>query len=104
MAAPRRSMVDRIWSALGFGACSSPDPWPEQMDGFVPSYLGVTTIMVFGLTDRLRILLSGKVMAQVSIKTDVLVMRSLTATSVSVLPGHYPVLAEKEIARAEATP
>ena len=79
---------ERIWLALGFGACSNPNPWPDEMPGFAPAYVTVNTIAVLDWRDRLRVLLSGKLMVAASVKTDVMVGKAETASHVSVLPPY----------------
>lgn len=85
----RRNFIDRFWSRLGFGTCANPNPWDEEMEGFAPSYLAVNTVAVFDVWDRLKILISGKVMVAASTKTDVIVHTAISASSVSVLPPNY---------------
>lgn len=79
-----RGFWDRFWSRLGFGQCSAPTP--EDLEGFAPSYLTIGTRIQFGWPDRVRVLVSGKVMVDINTKTDVLVGRCESVSSASVLP------------------
>lgn len=88
-AADPRSFIDRLWTRLGFGECANPDPWPEEMEGFAESHLCINTISHFDFWDRLKILISGKVMVAASTKTDVTVHQAISASSVSVLPPNW---------------
>ncbi len=82
----RLNWRQRLWRQLGFGTCGSPDPWPEDLEGFYRGYMSMGVFAAWDWRDRLRILISGKTMANVSIKTNVRVDRIESATNCSVLP------------------
>lgn len=81
----------QIWQLLGFGECSNPNPWPDEMEGMAPAYLATNTLIHLDFWDRLRILLSGKAMVAASTKTDVIVKRAVSASNTSVLSPTYKI-------------
>jgi hypothetical protein len=81
------SRRDRFWSWLGFGECRAPRPeQDEQAPGFAPSWFIVGTRASLDWKDRIRLLISGKLMVEQAIKTDVPIARSRSTSAISVLP------------------
>ena len=80
-----------IWQRLGFGACAVPNMDDLEDSGLAPAHLSTNTTAVFDWRDRLRILVSGKVMVETAVKTDVIVKVMICRSSVSVLPPDWPV-------------
>lgn len=76
-----------FWQRLGFGECS--EHWMEDVEGYAPAYLATSTITFLDWRDRLRVLISGKVMTASATKTDVVVARATTKSRFSVLPPNY---------------
>ena len=81
-----RPWHERLWQRLGFGWCSAGDPWPEVEHGFSKRRLTVNTHVHLCWPDRLRLLLSGRLLVAVVVRTDVPVARSQAASKTSVLP------------------
>ena len=81
-----------LWQRLGFGTCSTPDMDDlEDVEGFAPAYLESVNISVLDWRDRLRVLVSGKVMVVIAAKTDVVVRRAMSRGKISVLPPNHPL-------------
>ena len=81
-----------LWQRLGFGTCLPPNMDDlEDAEGFAPAYLETGVINVLDRWDRLRVLISGKVLVVVATKTDVIVKRAVSRSNVSILPPDYPV-------------
>lgn len=80
-----------IWRALGFGTCVAPRM--EEFDEdtrFAPARFQTDTIIVLDWKDRLRVLVSGKVMCTVSTKTAVAVPPgAISHSAISVLPPYF---------------
>ena len=75
------------WERLGFGECHAPRPdIPEDDPEFAASVLIVTTRVHLDWKNRLRMLISGDLMVDHAIKTDVPVGRSQATSAISVLP------------------
>ena len=89
MARSPRSFSDRLWSRLGFGMCHVPAP--EDTEGFAPSYIVTGVISQLDWRDRIRALVSGKIMVETHTKTDVIVGKMESVSRISVLPPNYPV-------------
>jgi hypothetical protein len=76
-----------IWNRLGFCSCSAPCPDADEFaEGWAPSWLMVETRVHLGWKDRLRVLISGNLMTDCAVKTDVPIARSRATSVVSVLP------------------
>lgn len=89
MQAAKMTRWERLWKRLGFGRCKA--YWPEDIEGYAPAWLGCDVYATFDWKDRLRILISGRVMVSCAIKTDVGVTKSQVRTSISVMrPGDEP--------------
>ncbi len=76
-----------LWRLLGFGRCVG--GWPEDdLPGmvFANGHLDISTVLVLGWRHRLRVLVSGKIMLEQAVKTDVLPKRSKVRSVWSVLP------------------
>jgi hypothetical protein len=79
----------RVWQFLGF--CRQYDDdlfeWRNaEGDGFAPSAFHTETHCILGWKDRLRVLVTGHVAVDVWSKTDVIVGRAVSRSSVAVLP------------------
>jgi len=81
-----------IWHRLGYGSRRASrfddlDDSPEWAPGHV-----VTEVRAYlDWRDRLRLLVSGRLMVEVTMKTDAPVMRSLSSSAIGVMPprkGH----------------
>lgn len=77
-----------IWNRLGFGTCDSrleDNDFPDMAEAFIS-----TNVLVhFDIIDRLRILLSGKVMVAIATKTSVICEKAISTSNTSVLPPTY---------------
>jgi hypothetical protein len=85
-----------LWRWLGFGTCharfADDDPLNPEINPkspFVPSYMMTETVAVLDWKDRLRILVSGKLMVSVATRTDVIVFKCQSVSKVSVVPPNY---------------
>jgi len=78
-----------IWSHLGFGTCSAFFEDDDEDDGFAPGSLLTETFGHFDWRDRLRVLVSGKIMISARTKTDVPVDTAVTVSKVSILPPSW---------------
>lgn len=84
-----------IWQRLGFKQVRCTAFVDDDDPMFAPGYMLLETACVFDWKDRLRILVSGKVMISQSIRTDNHVIARKTASVVGVLPPDYEVVADK---------
>lgn len=76
-----------VWERLGFKGAYVPRPdADEQVPGYAPSWIICETFAYLDWRDRLRVLLSGRFMVQVALKTDVEVRRHSASSAVGVLP------------------
>ena len=82
----KRSLSESFWSFLGFRHPKYLDMDDLDIPGWAPGYFETTTLCVFDWRDRLRVLVSGRVIVQCKSKTDVAVERGITRSTVSVLP------------------
>ena len=89
----RPTIGERLTRWLGFGQArvQPPDDWTDDTESavFAPGYLISETRILFDWKDRIRILISGKAMVSMATRTDVLVSRSESISSCSVLPPWY---------------
>ena len=90
-----RSLMDRVWSRLGFGH-PHVEP-PEELDGWAASYMVTGTVIVADWYDRIRFLVSGKAEVRIQTKTDVIVSRMQSASAFSVLPPNFPDRAARPV-------
>ncbi len=67
-----------IWQRLGFGTCLAPDVEPPR--------LATRIILVLDWRDRLRVLLSGRIMVAVGVEIDEPVRAKASLSRMSVLP------------------
>lgn len=81
-----------FWRWLGFGACrarfADDDPNdPEINPGspYAPGYMMVETVNVLDWRDRLRVLVSGRVMVSIAVRTDKVITKSISVGACSVL-------------------
>ena len=80
-----------IWERLGFGACLAPRPdADEHAEGFEPSWIVCTTHVHLDWRDRLRVLVSGHLMVDLALKTDVPVKRHSASSVMGVMPPSEP--------------
>lgn len=81
-----------IWQRLGFGTAHAPRPDEDELlEGFAPSWFIVGCYARLSWRARLRVLVSGNLMVETAVKTDVTVSRSLARSAISVLPpGRLP--------------
>lgn len=84
----RRSLWDRFWRRLGFGAVFVPAPEDDAAigEGFAPGRLVVRVVTVLDWRDRLRLLVSGRLFSFVSVQTDKIVVRARSEAKTGVLP------------------
>lgn len=83
----RQPLRDRIAQSLGFGRCSSPrfDEIADDDPNWAAARLRVSTIVNLDWLDRLRLLIGGRLLVEASVKTDVIVRRSMARSNVGVL-------------------
>lgn len=75
-----------IWQRLGFGECRAPRPDDEEhLEGYAPSWFMVVTRAHLDWKDRLRLLVTGNLMVECALKTDVAIGKSKASTAVSIL-------------------
>ena len=76
-----------LWERMGFGTCRAPRPSEmEEAEGWAESWFIVVTRAHLDWKDRLRLLISGNLMIDHAIKTDVPIGRSQATSAISVLP------------------
>jgi len=82
-----------LWHRLGFGEPAYPrfDDIPDDHPLYAPAFLATTSIVHLDWRDRLRALVSGRVMVRVSSKTDVTIRRVLSRAKTAVLPPSWPL-------------
>lgn len=90
-AADRRSWVDRFWSRLGFGRAHAERP--EDLEGFAPSYMITGVVAKLDWLDRCRAFISGKISVEIATKTDVVVGKMDSVSSLTVLPPNFLIKA-----------
>ena len=78
-----------LWDLLGFGTCSASRPEGDD-DTWAPGWFTVQTFSHLGFAARLRVLVSGNLMTESAIKTDVVINKARTASAMSVLPPGNP--------------
>jgi len=61
-------------------------PIPEDTEGFAPSYMVTGCVCQLDWADRLRVLVSGRLHVEIQTKTDVVVRRAQSQSTVCVLP------------------
>ena len=79
-----------IWNRLGFHSCAAyldDKDYPDMAN----AYIDTDVYAHLSWMDRIRILISGKVMVSLATKTNVIVERALSASKISVLPPNYPL-------------
>lgn len=87
---PRFSWI-KFWRALGFRLAHVvrwDHPWDEAK-GFAPGWMVIDLYIDLDWRDRLRALISGKMMVQCAHKTDKPVSTCFTLSDVKVLPPNY---------------
>lgn len=81
------SCWERLWWRLGFRECHA--YFDEEIEGFVPSYMTTVVYGYLDWKDRIRLLISGKIMVHAATKTDKPIDRAITRSVVSILPPNY---------------
>lgn len=89
--AARLSPMERFWRALGFGRAHVPRPDGEPQDGFAEGYMITGTLTRLGWADRIRALVSGRVMVETAMRTDVVVTKVESVSAFRVLPPGHPI-------------
>lgn len=83
-ALPSRSQ--RLWCWFGFGEARAERPDEDELsEGWAPSWFIIGTKARLDWKDRIRVLISGKVMIEQAVKTDVIIGRSRSTSAFSVL-------------------
>jgi len=79
------TLLERLWRRL-FPARYR--EIPEDLEGFAPSYMITEVRIHLGWVDRLRILVSGNLRVETTTKTDVIITKMASQSTVTVLaPG-----------------
>ena len=84
-----------LWRWLGFGEAHVSGPMTDEEEaeseakGFTAGALVTVAYTRFDWGDRLRVLVSGKVMLYTRTETDVIVRKSRSRSSASVLPPNH---------------
>ena len=89
----RPTLHQRVERFLGFGTCSSPrfEDVSDHDPKWAAGYLESEVTIFLDWKDRLRLIVSGKLMVSTSIKTSAFVERSMAKSNISVLPPFYKV-------------
>lgn len=78
----------RLWAAFGFRECHA-RPLDESSPGFSPGWAGSCCKFKLSIVDRIRLIISGKIMVDVATQMDVMPGRMVSTSVVSILPpGH----------------
>lgn len=87
------SLSERFQKFLGYGDCLQPDFEDDpHAEGYTESYLMNVTLAHLDWKDRLRVLISGRLVVRVSTKTDKIIERSYSKSNISVAPvGYRPI-------------
>jgi hypothetical protein len=85
----KEPLSSRLWCWLGYGWARAPRPDEDELiEGWAPGWFIVETRAHLDWKDRLRILVSGNLMVQQAIKTDVPIARSRSTSDIKILrPG-----------------
>ncbi|MDE2469422.1 MAG: hypothetical protein KGL35_11915 [Bradyrhizobium sp.] len=76
-----------IWQRLGFGTCRAPRPDVEdEASEWAPAWHIVAVRIHLDWKDRIRTLISGNLMVESCLQTDVPIGRSKAATEIGILP------------------
>lgn len=78
-----------IWQRMGFGECAAPPLDDEDYPAMAVGRLITETVIHLSWQDRIRMLVSGKLMSCVSQKTDIGVTHCVSKASTSVLPPSF---------------
>ena len=77
-----------LWHRLGFRECGAPMMEDEEFPDLAVGRMTTHTTIVLDWKDRLRLLVSGRLMCSMSQKTDVMVNTCVSRSQVSVMrPG-----------------
>jgi hypothetical protein len=85
---------ERVQKFLGYGDCLQPDfeGDPRAIEGYTESHLVSVTLVHLDWKDRLRLLISGRLVVRFSTKTDKIIEKAYSKSNVSVAPvGYRPV-------------
>lgn len=74
-----------LWQRLGFGACAAPYLADEDFPDMAQSRMVTDVVVNLSWPDRLRLLISGRLMVSIAQKTDVIVGRCVSKSKVGVL-------------------
>ncbi len=80
---------DRIYAALGFRECRA--PIPPDAPGLAPGVMSSNATITLGIADRLRVLISGKLMCDMAHQMSHVPARIQTTSAWAVLPPNYPL-------------
>ncbi len=82
-----------FWQKLSFKLFPARriDRPPEEESGYTTGYMMTDATIVMDWIDRLRVLVSGKVMVETYTKTDVLVVKAYSKSVAYVLPPFWKV-------------
>ena len=79
---------EKFWPRLGFHHAHAPRPDEDELkdNGWAPSWFMVETYVHLDWVDRLRLLISGKLHVEQSVKTDVVISKSSATSGFGILP------------------
>jgi hypothetical protein len=81
------TLSERFWRAMGFKRAYVHAPnFMEEVEGFVSGSITTNVICHMGWLDRLRLLVSGKMIVALATMTNVTVDRAVTVSECGVLP------------------
>lgn len=83
----RRTLMQKLFPARHLSA-------PEETQGMAEGYLQTDAVCVFDWVDRLRLLISGKLLTQTKTQTDVHVSKARSSSNFYVLPPSAKVRRE----------
>lgn len=79
-----------LWNRMGFNTCYASIEDADHPD-LAEAHITTHIFTHFDWRDRIRILLSGKIMTAIATKTSTPVEKAVSASKVSVLPPNYPI-------------
>lgn len=79
-----------LWRQLGFGTCHASFDEDEHSE-MAEACLTAGAYCYIDWKDRLRLLVSGKLMVDIAIKTDVIVRKSIAKSNISILPPTWRI-------------
>jgi hypothetical protein len=76
-----------IWDRLGFGHRTPARQDPDEFaPGWAPSWFIVNTRAHLDWKDRFRVMISGNLIVECAVKTDVTIQRSEAVSGIGILP------------------